>query len=252
MRPFLLCFLAWLCLVAGSARAQSIEAAVADRFDYPVGKPEAEGYYKARGYRANGHLGEDWNGRAGGDSDLGDPVYAIGNGVVVLAVDYQLGWGNVVIIRHAYREAGAVKYIDSLYGHLDKFLVTKGQQVQRGKQIGTIGDAHGKYPAHLHFEVRKDLRIGMQRSSFARDLSAYFDPTAFIRQHRVIAGSAGQATIALETFQFPQTPGVAGPGERTQVVSAKSGSAGGDANLRERISAKRNYFQVQRYGDLLN
>lgn len=253
MRPFLLCLLAWLCLVVGPARAQStMEAALADRFDYPVGKPEAEGYYKARGYRPNGHLGEDWNGRSGGDSDLGDPVYAIGNGVVVLAVDYKLGWGNVVIIRHAYREAGEVKYVDSLYGHLDKFMVTKGQQVTRGQQLGTIGDAHGKYPAHLHFEIRKNLHIGMQRSSFAKDLSCYFDPTTFIKEHRVISGASGQATIALETFQFPQTPGVADPAVRTEVVSTRTASSRSNPNLRERISAKRNYFQVQRYGDLLN
>ena len=36
---------------------------LADGFDLPVGKPDGEGYYKARGYRPNGHLGEDWNGK---------------------------------------------------------------------------------------------------------------------------------------------------------------------------------------------
>ncbi len=253
MRTLFLCLLAAGCLMAADAYAGSAQCSVADAFDFPVGKPEAEGYYKARGYRANGHLGEDWNGRAGGDSDLGDPVYAIGNGVVVLAVDYKLGWGNVVIVRHAYRESGELKFIDSLYGHLDKFLVSQGQQVTRGQQLGTIGDAHGKYPAHLHFEIRKDLRIGMQRSSFARDLTAYFDPTSFLKAHRTIAGDAGQTLIALDTFQYPQTPGVAGPGNRTQVVStSSSGTNARDPNIRQRISAKRNYFQVERYGDLLN
>ena len=41
---------------------------LADGFDLPVGKPDGEGYYKARGYRPNGHLGEDWNGKGGGDT----------------------------------------------------------------------------------------------------------------------------------------------------------------------------------------
>ena len=86
---------------AGPATAA---ARMADGFDYPVGWPEAVGYHKARGFTPNGHLGEDWNGDRGGDTDLGDPIYAVGHGIVVLAHDVRAGWGNVVIIRHAYRE----------------------------------------------------------------------------------------------------------------------------------------------------
>ncbi|MFZ3377588.1 MAG: hypothetical protein WA183_18730 [Chthoniobacterales bacterium] len=58
---------------------------LANGFDFPVGKPEAQGYYKARGFRSGGHLGEDWDGVGGGDTDLGDPIYSIGDGVVVFA-----------------------------------------------------------------------------------------------------------------------------------------------------------------------
>src|SRR5205085_6221457 len=42
---------------------------IADGFDFPVGKPDAQGYYKARGFRSHGHLGEDWDGIRGGDTD---------------------------------------------------------------------------------------------------------------------------------------------------------------------------------------
>ena len=140
-------------LIAGAAQSETTFTKLADGFDFPVGKPEAQGYYKARGFRPNGHLGEDWDGVGGGDTDLNDPVSSIGGGVVVFARDVHLGWGNAVIVRYSFREDGVVKTIDALYGHLNTILVTRGQNVARGQQIGTIGTAHGRYDAHLHFEI---------------------------------------------------------------------------------------------------
>ncbi len=180
----------------------TVSAKLADRFDYPVGRPDAIGYHKARGFTPNGHLGEDWDGDGGGNTDLGDPIYAIGNGVVVQARDVRVGWGNVIIIRHSFREpreGDVVKTVDSLYGHLDSILVQEGQQVVRGQQIGTMGTAHGQYDAHLHFEVRKNLTVGMSRSAFPRDFQTYWDPTQFINSHRVLHGG-GSVPMAVNTF----------------------------------------------------
>lgn len=161
---------------------------LADGFDFPVGKPNADGYYKARGLRlrAPQHFGEDWNGRKGGNSDLGDPVYAVADGIVTLAANVHTGWGNVVLTRHAYREptSGEVKYIDTLNGHLHKIMVKTGQTIKRGQQIGTIGTNFGMYPAHLHFEMRHDITIGMFRSNVPSDLNHWADPTQFINAHR--------------------------------------------------------------------
>jgi murein DD-endopeptidase MepM/ murein hydrolase activator NlpD len=184
-----------------AAPTEHAEIPIADAFDFPVGAPDGAGYHKARGYSANGHLGEDWNGHGGGDSDEGDPVCAIGNGIVVLARDVQLGWGNVVILRHAYWDEGELKYIDSLYGHLSEIAVREGEIVRRGQRIGGIGNNRGMYHAHLHFEIRKNLRIGMKRSAFPRDYSCYFDPTDFIKDHRAISGGPEKALVALNTFQ---------------------------------------------------
>ncbi|MEM8889827.1 MAG: M23 family peptidase, partial [Bacteroidota bacterium] len=36
-------------------------------FDYPVGKPDARGYYNAQGFQKNNHLGDDWNANTGGN-----------------------------------------------------------------------------------------------------------------------------------------------------------------------------------------
>jgi murein DD-endopeptidase MepM/ murein hydrolase activator NlpD len=173
---------------------------LADGFDFPVGKPEAEGYYKARGFRSGGHMGEDWDGIRGGDTDLKDPIYCIGDGIVVFARDVHRGWGNVVIVRHAYRENGTTKHIDSLYGHLNSILVNRGQKVARGQQIGTMGTAHGQYDAHLHLEIRKNLEIGMSRSKFQKNFSNYYDPSQFIASHRHLSGGGANFRVAMNTF----------------------------------------------------
>jgi murein DD-endopeptidase MepM/ murein hydrolase activator NlpD len=184
-----------------SAATTSVRQYLADGFDFPVGKPDGYGYYKARGFWPNGHLGEDWNGRGGGNSDLGDPVYAIGGGVVVYSADYRSGWGNVIIIRHAYRESdGMVRYIDSLYGHLDRRLVKLDQLVKRGQQIGTIGTNHGMYLAHLHLEIRRNLSIGMARSNYKKDYSNYYSPTDFIKTRRKLRTGFRQHPIPVNTF----------------------------------------------------
>jgi murein DD-endopeptidase MepM/ murein hydrolase activator NlpD len=173
---------------------------IADGFDFPVGKPEAEGYYKARGFRPGGHVGEDWDGVRGGDTDLKDPIFSVGDGIVVFARDVHLGWGNVIIVRHAYRENGNVRYVDALYGHLNTMLVSRGQRVSRGQQIATMGTAHGQYDAHLHFEIRKNLEIGMSRSKFQKDFSNYYDPTQFINAHRHLSGGGANYKVAMNTF----------------------------------------------------
>ena len=66
--------------------------------------------------------------------------HSVANGIVVYARDFHVGWGNVVIIRHAYTEDGEVKYVDSLYGHLLNFSVREGQIVRRGELIGSMGN----------------------------------------------------------------------------------------------------------------
>ena len=193
-------------LLVGEAAAQSsktIRCRLADGFDFPVGKPDARGYYKARGYWPNGHLGEDWNGTGGGNTDLGDPIYSCGDGVVVLSRDVGMGWGNVVIIRHAFRDTdGEIRMVDSLYGHLHRRMVNTYQTVSRGQQIGTMGRGpRNMYLAHLHFEIRKNLKIGMNRSKFRRDNSNYYSPTRFIRDRRQLrTGLSARYTIPVDTF----------------------------------------------------
>jgi murein DD-endopeptidase MepM/ murein hydrolase activator NlpD len=195
------------CLLVFStpAPAQDVHISLADGFDFPVGKPNADGYYRSRGLRLRSpqHFGEDWNGRGGGDTDLGDPVYAVADGIVTFAADVKAGWGNVVLTRHAYRDpsSGQVKYIDTLNGHLDKMMVTVGQQIKRGQQIGTIGSNRGMYPAHLHFEMRHDISIGMMRNSAPCTMAHWADPTKFINAHRRLNREWRPVAVATGTYR---------------------------------------------------
>lgn len=152
---------------------------LADGFDFPVGPPDAKAYYNAQPFGKNLHLGDDWNGVGGGNSDLGDPVYSVAHGKVVEAVDHGGGWGKVIRVVHRLKE----QEVESLYAHLDTMLVEEGDFVERGKQIGTIGNADGVYWAHLHLEIRsqKGMPLG---GGYSADTVGYVDPTAFIEQQR--------------------------------------------------------------------
>jgi murein DD-endopeptidase MepM/ murein hydrolase activator NlpD len=204
-KPLLAAFVAICTLLAAAPAEAGVKVNLADGFDFPVGKPDAAGYYKARGLRLRSprHFGEDWNGRGGGNTDLGDPVYTVADGVVTFAHDVRQGWGNVVLIRHAYRDptSGKVKFIDSLYGHLDKMTVKTGQGVKRGQQVGTIGTNRGMYPAHLHFEMRHNITIGMARNGIPADLVNWADPTQFINKHRRLNREWRGVALPTGTYQ---------------------------------------------------
>jgi hypothetical protein len=132
---------------------------------------------------------------------LGDPIYATARGVVVLSENIGVGWGNCVIVRHAFRDAtGRIDMVDSLYGHLHERKVKVHQLVERGQLVGTMGSNNGQYFVHLHFEIRKNLKIGMNRSQFSRDYSNYYSPTQFIQARRTLQASFQKYDIPVNTF----------------------------------------------------
>jgi hypothetical protein len=158
----------------------------AARFDFPLGRENAAMSYNAQHFTENHHLGDDLNGIGGENSDLGDPIYAIADGRVLLARDGGPGWGNVMIVLHAYidpSQAGERKYVQSYYGHVEKMLASPGDEVRRGQQIATVGTANGRYFAHLHFEMREFVTpfVG---PGFGDDTRGWLDPKAFITAHR--------------------------------------------------------------------
>jgi hypothetical protein len=113
---------------------------IATDFDFPVGKPNGKGYYNAQKFGENYHLGEDWNGVGGGNSDLGDTIYVVANGYVKFAKDLGKGWGNIIRVDHKLSDGSTV---ESFYAHCDTIFVKSGTWVKKGTPIGTIGTAHG-------------------------------------------------------------------------------------------------------------
>ncbi|MEX0313139.1 MAG: M23 family metallopeptidase [Allomuricauda sp.] len=79
----------------------------------------------------------------------GVPIYATGDGVVKRADNRSSGYGKHIRIDHGYG------YM-SLYAHLSKYNVTKGQKVKRGDLIGFVGNTGRSEAPHLHYEVFKD------------------------------------------------------------------------------------------------
>ncbi|MDX1959644.1 MAG: M23 family metallopeptidase [Leptospiraceae bacterium] len=151
---------------------------VSNGFDYPVGKPNAKGYYDAQGFGKNDHLGEDWNRKNA--NDFGDPVYACSHGIVTYSEDLMGGWGQVVIIIHVTPDG---KFYESLYAHFHKVYVKVGDKVKKGAKIGTIGDANKKYSPHLHFEMRDDINLPVG-GGYASIKTGYMNPKKFIKENR--------------------------------------------------------------------
>jgi len=201
-KSLLLAALLFAALGVGTTFSQTVSK-TADGFDLPVAPPMAAGFYKSRGFRAGGHLGEDWVTDGGSQKGLGHAVQAIGNGLVVLARDVHVAWGNVVVIRHSWIENRQLHFADSLYAHLDRINVREGQQVTKGQQIGTIGTNHGMYPPHLHFEIHKDLGIGVNHAAGTRDLRSYWLPTEFIMARRHLAGGGRNVPTPVANFLLP-------------------------------------------------
>jgi len=86
------------------------------------------------------HLGTDFA------SPTGTPARTVGDGVVEFS-GVQNGYGNVVFIRHRNGH-------ETVYAHLSKLLVQKGQNVSQGQTIGLVGSTGWATGPHLHFEFR--------------------------------------------------------------------------------------------------
>jgi len=81
----------------------------------------------------------------------GTPIYATGNGKVKRADNTASGFGQHIEIDHGYG-------YKTIYAHLSKYNVKRGQNVSRGDLIGFVGNTGRSVGPHLHYEVHKNGR----------------------------------------------------------------------------------------------
>lgn len=158
----------------------------ASRFDAPMGSAGSALVYNAQKFwemndaRGGHHTGDDLNGIGGMNTDLGDPVFATADGLVVYAGEPSPGWGNVVIVSHRTIKG---EVLQSMYAHLLEIKVKPGDLVARGQKIAAVGTAKGYYPAHLHFEMRASDGIDLGAGYAANPLN-HLDPMRTVGELR--------------------------------------------------------------------
>lgn len=166
------------------------------------------------------HPAVDFNAVSGGDTDLGDPVHAGDDGVVV-AVDYGSFIGGIIEIEH---DDGTI----SGYWHERDIHVRKGQRVKAGDMIGQIGKgATLAMKAHVHFYVKKK---GVKlRSDFwpSRAMPNRAEAEAFVREHYenplawLAARGASKLRSDLEGLRNPPTRVLQVSGDQPQDVTGQ-------------------------------
>lgn len=155
---------------------------IARRFDSPMGQLtyNAQAFWEMNEKRGGRHTGDDLNGIGGMNTDLGDPVYAVADGLVLYSGEPSPGWGKVVILAHRTVDG---RLLQSMYAHLDRIQVTGGALAARGQTIGTVGTANDHYPAHLHFEMRESDHIDIG-PGYVDSPHNSLDPLATLEQLR--------------------------------------------------------------------
>lgn len=95
---------------------------------------------------------------------VGTEVYSSGDGVVTRIERLRGGYGNYIVIDHGFS-------YETLYAHLSKFEVKRGQKVKRGQVIGYVGNTGKSTAPHLHYEVRRNGRPVNPVHYFFNDIS---------------------------------------------------------------------------------
>jgi murein DD-endopeptidase MepM/ murein hydrolase activator NlpD len=112
-------------------------------------------YYKISKF----HSGMDFT------APMGTEIYVTADGVVESYIQDIRGYGNHIVINHGFG-------YKTVYAHLDRANVRRGQKVKRGDVIGFVGNTGMSLAPHLHYEVHlNDVAVDPSNYYF-NDLTA--------------------------------------------------------------------------------
>lgn len=169
---------------------------VADGFSSPLGAANGAMTYNAQAFmepnegRGGKHSGDDLNGIGGMNTDLGDPVYAVADALVVYSGVPSAGWGGVLILAHRMNDG---RIVQSFYGHLGDRYCAVGDLVGRGEMISVLGTAKASTAAHLHFEMIESAALEAGQKGYLAGPRNRLSPSRFLEENRASEPNAKSA-----------------------------------------------------------
>lgn len=146
---------------------------------HPFGTKTDYGYHEAA----------DLNLKTGGDTDLGQPLFAIADGIVtsVHLHTSSANFGNHIHIKHD----GPWGTVWSHYAHCSEILTTEGSTVKEGDLIARVGKSGTVY-SHLHFAIKLEPTgiDGIAKTS--EDLKKWTNPIQFIEKWPTVVIAPGK------------------------------------------------------------
>jgi murein DD-endopeptidase MepM/ murein hydrolase activator NlpD len=118
------------------------ELLLSGQWHWPLKNVDVSSHYGHRGRKF--HQGVDFR------ANIGTPVLAANDGVVVYVGSRIRGYGRMIVLKH---QDGFY----SVYAHHSKNLVKVGKQVGRGEKIALSGRSGRASGPHLHFEIRRGV-----------------------------------------------------------------------------------------------
>jgi murein DD-endopeptidase MepM/ murein hydrolase activator NlpD len=129
----------------------------------------------SQGYGNTGFTALGYNFHNGIDiaAPAGTPIYAAATGVVYATGTGQTAYGNWVVIKHTLTKDGKIYNIYTLYGHMQKFVVTPGQTAHGTDVIGYEGNTGNttrllygpERGYHLHFTIFDEDGFGIREGA---------------------------------------------------------------------------------------
>lgn len=147
----------------------------------PIDQPHK--WYNAQGFGVKTsygyHEGDDYNLKTGGNSDLGQPLFAVADGVVTSVHSHTTKptFGNHVHIRHD----GTWGTVWSHFAHCQKVLVKEGDAVKEGQPVAFLGNS-GTDSAHLHWAIKLQPTGIDGIAKTKEDLAKWTNPTEFVEK----------------------------------------------------------------------